>query len=426
MHNYIKSVAITTVIALVPTLGFAHDAPVEAKGAPAPIEISGSLKLDHRQYWGDTEKTAQPVNPAGTYQSGTYIRDLGLNFDGDINDDYSYTISLNFDAKGKHVGVDDAWVTYYGFRDLAPNFTVSVGQVIPGFCVSCAASSKWIPFMERSMGTNVFGPQQGMGVSANTFDNNYSVTAAATSQPKMGSTVKDPSGNVIKKHDLWQGAIRTTYAPIAEEARVLQLGISGHIQELSNIGVQFNPAPETRSGNSTSLINTTTVLNTSSTNNSILIAARNQKTIDLELSGMNGPWSGEVEYQRAYIARGLTTSGKRQGKNLHFYGYHAQASYVLTGEHRPHKKSNGTFGQIKPHSKKGAWEVSARYSVINLNNQDISGGRAKNTAASISWYANNNVRVIGEYVISKQKRQFTTYVDKRHVNSLGARLQVVF
>ena len=429
MKNNLKSVVITSVIALIPAFGFAHEHAATTSASPVTVEISGALKLDHRSYFGNTEKTASPQNPAGTYQSGTFIRDLGLTFEGNLPEDFSYTIALNFSPKKSTVSVDDAFVTYHGFKDLMPNFSFSVGQVIPGFCVSCATSSKWIPFMERSMGTSVFGPQQGVGVSANSFDNNYSVTLAAMQQPKAGVDVKDPNGNVIKKPDLWQGAGRFTYAPIVHDKKVLQFGFSAHIQEYSNTGEQYDATPEMRSGNSTTLINTALNSNTSGANSiglNQLIAVRNQKTLDFEVSGVNGPWSGEVEYQKAFITRGLNVNSKRQGSNLTFYGYHGQVSYVLTGESRPHKKSNGTFGQIKPHSKKGAWELSARYSVINLNNKDIHGGQANNTTTSLSWYANNHIRVLGEYVYSKQKRQFPSYTDRRHVNGIGARLQVVF
>lgn len=427
----VKSVVATLLIATVPALALAHDTtPVSSKGgvmigspeSPYWFELNGVIKLDQRNFFGDKAKTIN--NTAGTYVSGSFIRDIGLDLGGGIGQDFSYTLSLNLDSKDSKIKADDAYVTYYGFRDLMPNFTVSVGQVIPGFCIACASSSKWIPFMERSMATNTFGPQQGMGVSVNSYANNYSATVAATQQPRSGSTIKSVSGADLKRNDLWQGSGRFTFAPIAEATRVLQVGLSAHVEEFSNTGLELSTTPEMRTPNSTTLLNTTSV---TPGGVSTLIAARNQKTIDLEISGVNGPWSGEAEYQKTYVSRGIDpTTRRKQGANLKFHGYHAQVSYVLTGESRPHKKSNGTFGQIKPHSKKGAWELSARYSVLDLNDKDIFGGKARNTTTSISWYANNNVRVIAEYIFSKQKRKFPTYLDKRHVNGLGARLQIVF
>ncbi len=189
-----------------------------------------------------------------------------------------------------------------------------------------------------------------------------------------------------------------------------------------------------RSGSSRTLLNTTQYINNANTQ--LWIAARLQSTFDFEVLFIHGPWSGEAEYQRVYVTRGnqyglvLGTQGVKQGPNLSFDGYNMQLSYILTGETRPLKKSNGTVGQIKPKSKCGAWEVSARYSFISLNDGDIHGGMAHNVTGSLSWYANNNIKVIGEYVYSLQRRLFTSsnpnYFDKRAVGGIGARLQIVF
>jgi len=441
MQHNIKSVIITLLIGIIlPTASIAHEIagmPVESDGGlkvgspsgPYWFQLGGVIKLDHRSFIGKTDGSpgAFPLSksgkPPGTYFSGAFVRALELDLSGGIGNDFTYSVGLDFDTHEKEVALDFAFVTYNGFKHIAPNFSFSVGQVFPAFCISCASSSKWIPFMERNMGTNVFGPKQGLGVSANSYRNDYSATIAITQQPKMGSHVKALDGSNLKTRDLWQASGRFTYAPIAEEHKLLQLGFSTHIQEYSNTGLEFKANPEMKTNHATTLLNTSYA---TAPGAAVLISAKNQKTIDFELTGLHGPWSGELEYQRAYVKRGLNLANVSQGPNLTFYGYHAQVSYVLTGESRTVKKSNGTLGPIKPSSKNGAWEISGRYSVINLNNKDISGGKANNTTASLSWYANNNVRVIGEYVISKQSRKFPTYLDKRTVSGIGARLQVVF
>lgn len=435
MQYKLKSVIITLLFGLLlPTMGQATDSllglPVSSDGGllvgnpkvdPYWFQVSGDMKIDQRTYWGDTS----PTNFAGLYQSGAFIRAAGLSFEGGAGRNFTYTLALAFEPKASTSRIDDAYITYQGMKWLMPNFTFSIGQVVPGFCITCAASGKWIPFLERSMGTNAFGPRQGLGISANTYNNNYSLTVAATQQPPTGTQVVDPRGNVIIKPDLWQGAFRLTYAPIAETGKVMQMGFSAHIKEDSNTGLQFATNPEMRSGNSITLLNTTTVLAKSGVNPAILIAAKNQKTIDAEFLGIYGPLSGELEYQQVWVSRGKVNDVV-QGPNLTFNGYHAQVAYVLTGESRPHKKSNGTTGQIKPKSKCGAWEVAGRFSFITLNDKDISGGMAHNTSASLAWYANDNVKFIGEYVYSKQSRAFPTYFDKRQLQSIGMRMQVVF
>jgi phosphate-selective porin OprO/OprP len=400
------------------------------KTDPYWFNVSGVLKVDERIFTGDTATTPSGVGKLGTYISSTFIRDLGLTFEGGIGQDFSYTLAFDFDTDEKRVAIDYAYLTYYGLNYLLPNLSFSVGQVVPGFCLTCAASSKWIPFMERSMGTTVFGPKQGIGANANTFDDHYSATIAVTQQPQAGGRIFNVGGTPIITHDLWQASGRFTWAPVSQIGKVLQLGLSAHIQEYANTGLQFRANPEMKSRDTVTLLNTTNYNSASGAGFPFYpqtrICALNQKTIDFEVLGVYGPWSGEVEVQRAYITRGTLSSGVKQGKNLQFSGYHAQASYILTGETRPLKKANGTLGQIKPIHKYGAFEVSARYSFIGLNDQDITGGRANNTTGSVGWYINNNIKLIAEYVYSLQRRQFPTYEDRRHVGGMGARMQLIF
>lgn len=405
---------------------------VNTPKAPYWFNISGVAKLDSTSFTGNTRTTASGVGGLGTYLSAVFIRDIGLSFTGGIGQNYSYTVELNFDADTKQVGIDYAYLTYYGFDCLLPNLSFSLGQVVPGFCLNCATSSKWTTFRERSMGTNTFGPQAGLGINSNTYDQHYSATFAVTQQPKAGSFTRNVYGQIINTHDLWQASTRLTWAPINELGRVFQLGLSAHIQEYANNGLRFIAIPEWRSRSSISLLNTTTYYTnsfgpsgTAPNNNQLWISATNQKTVDLEFTGVYGPWSAEAEYQRAYIARGKVDNAS-QGPNLQFYGYNVQAAYILTGETRPLKISNGTLGQIKPKSKCGAWEVGARYSFITLDNHDINGGKANNTTVAINWYPNNNVKFMAEYVLSKQRRQFPTYLDHRTVGAFGLRAQFVF
>lgn len=438
MQRNIKSVIVALLFGLLlPTVSFAN-LPVTSDGGiqigdtdgPYWFNLSGVMKVDERAYTGNTATTASGVGDLGTYLGGAFIRDAGLTLEGGVGENYGYTLGLDFQANAQTVKIDEFYLTYYGFGYLMPNFSFSIGQVNPGFCLNCADSSKWIPFMERSMGTNTFGPKQGLGISANSYDQHYSVNVAITQQPPSGSRVRNVYGVPRRSPDLWQASGRFTYAPWSSIGRVLQFGLSAHIQEYSNNGLQFIATPEMRSPNSVSLLNTSTYYTSTfvpstGTPNQLWIAARNQTTLDVDVLGIYGPWSAELEYQEAFVARGRV-NGAKQGGDLNFSGFHAQAEYILTGETRPLKLSNGTLGQIKPKCKSGAWAVAARYSFITLNDKDIAGGRAYNTTASVSWYANNNIRVIGEYVYSLQRRQFPTYLDKRHVGGLGARLQVVF
>lgn len=73
-------------------------------------------------------------------------------------------------------------------------------------------------------------------------------------------------------------------------------------------------------------------------------------------------------------------------------GWWLGASWILTGEMRPYVKKNGTFGSI-PVSRgvyqngKGAWEISARWSTIDLNDGGLQGGDMDVASIGLTWWA---------------------------------------
>ena len=89
-----------------------------------------------------------------------------------------------------------------------------------------------------------------------------------------------------------------------------------------------------------------------------------------------------------------------------FWGAYVQASYFLTGEHRPYKTSNGTFDKVKPlknYGKEGgpgAWELAARYSYLNLNDAGVDGGRLRDLTLGLNWYLNPNLRIMWNYIFA--------------------------
>jgi phosphate-selective porin OprO/OprP len=98
-----------------------------------------------------------------------------------------------------------------------------------------------------------------------------------------------------------------------------------------------------------------------------------------------------------------------------FSGWYVQGAYTITGEHRAWSSQNGGFRGVKPAStfdrKKGTWgafEVAARYSVLDLNDHEgvlgrtapaggVRGGEQKITTVGLNWYPNSVVRFLLDY-----------------------------
>ena len=141
--------------------------------------------------------------------------------------------------------------------------------------------------------------------------------------------------------------------------------------------------------------------------------------LGLEFALIHGPFSVQGEFFQAFINR------KNGGGELQFNTFYVEASYFLTSEHRNYLTTNAAFGKIKP--KKdfgkdggwGAWEVAARYSCLDLNDDDISGGRLNNFSTGVNWYLNQYTRVIWNYV-------YINPDDSGQVHAFQMRLQISF
>ena len=83
---------------------------------------------------------------------------------------------------------------------------------------------------------------------------------------------------------------------------------------------------------------------------------------------------------------------------------------MLTGEPRSYDASAAAFkrpnsrpsGQLQRRQGRrlGAWELSTRYSYIDLNDENIEGGKQKIAGLGLSWYPTNMLRFVlqGDYV----------------------------
>ena len=120
-----------------------------------------------------------------------------------------------------------------------------------------------------------------------------------------------------------------------------------------------------------------------------------------------------------------------------FNGWYAQASWVLTGEAKPYRPERGAYGPPNPadsldphHFGVGAWEIAARYSVLNLNDNEgaagsatplggVRGGEQKIWTMGLNWYPNNAIRFVLDF----------QHTDVSRLNSaggdLGAKLDAV-
>lgn len=120
---------------------------------------------------------------------------------------------------------------------------------------------------------------------------------------------------------------------------------------------------------------------------------------NLELASVFGPLTFESEYTLADVD--TTFDGNRE-----FSGYYAQLGYFLTGEYRPYKNNQGVFDRVKPlknfgfkaDNGLGAWELTARYSDVDLNDGGVRGGEQNDITLGVNWFLNPNTRIMWNYI----------------------------
>jgi phosphate-selective porin OprO/OprP len=169
---------------------------------------------------------------------------------------------------------------------------------------------------------------------------------------------------------------RFTFAPILTKSQVVHLGLAAEFRELdSNSGYRVRARPE-------SYANTARLIDTG-----VLADASKVNTIGLEAAALMGRFSMQGEYVTANISRDL-------GPEVNLDGGYIMASMFLSGGHRRYSKSNGTFRAPKLNGKSGAWEVAARYSTLNLQDQDATGGEETNLSLGLNWYVNPQIRLM--------------------------------
>jgi len=99
----------------------------------------------------------------------------------------------------------------------------------------------------------------------------------------------------------------------------------------------------------------------------------------------------ESEYTVSYLTPSSSTLYNTYYK---FFTYYGTFSYFLTGEHKNYVKSKTTFDRLTPNRNLGqdggfgAIELSLRYSFVNLDDNDLTGGIMSNITAGINWYLN--------------------------------------
>jgi phosphate-selective porin OprO/OprP len=135
-------------------------------------------------------------------------------------------------------------------------------------------------------------------------------------------------------------------------------------------------------------------------------AARDTRMAQGEVYYRPGPWLFGTEY---FVQR---VNASDQPDPL-FHGGDAVVSYLITGETRKYNTAGGYFLAVSPkrtvfEGGPGAWEALVRFSYIDLDDEQVRGGRFWRLTPMVNWYLSDSLRLELAYGVGKLDRFGTT------------------
>lgn len=111
--------------------------------------------------------------------------------------------------------------------------------------------------------------------------------------------------------------------------------------------------------------------------------------VGAEVAWAGGSWLLMAEYIGLDLERGARPSVRNSSWQL-------STAWVLTGQRRIYRTSSASFAEL-PVGGRGALELAARVTGIDLNSGAVRGGHQTNRAIALNWYPNDYVKVALQY-----------------------------
>lgn len=348
-----------------------HSLLLEKESPILGIQWSGELFLD-------APLGNQPPDAELTMRRAKlkFHRRLGTNWQVKLTADYN---------KGGGFEVNDSYFVYTGWKTAL----VKLGFSTPAFSLESVSGATSLPFMEAALPVSALAEPRSGGLELLKRTPN-SILNASLVLINPDQDGLSNSGQAVVVHYV--------HAPIDVAGRKgVNVGASfSYRTNVDSGNTRFRSRPEIATAN-TYFVDTGEIDNASEIIRS-----------GLEASQVQGRFSWQSEL--------LTTWVERDGaKTATFWGAYVFASWFLTADRRNYDLGQGRFAppQISRPVFKGGWgafEVAARASHVDLQDEDVNGGRETNLSLGLNWYLNDPLRLEFNVVkVLKVDRPGSTY-----------------
>ena len=372
---------------------------VRWQGAPELATADGRLTAKSRGRVMADAWAASSDTPGVDHPGGTTLRAGRLGIEGQLDPAFAYKLEVDFAADG--VTVKDAYLQYGGL----PGWRFTFGNQKPPFSLEHMTGLPRTTFMERAL-PNAFAIPESLGASAARVGDGWTLSAALFGET-TGTELDADEGHGL--------AGRLTMAPVRSGNGYLHLGVSAYRRQMgpgAGAGFRVRQRPEVR-------VFSTRLLDTGP------LPARSSTAFALEAAAARGPLALQGELMQNRVVY-------RDRDAALFEGGYLQASWFVTGEHRPYNPASATHGRVRPGAALGAggWgalELAARYSALDLGDGGIQGGREENFTLGLNWYPTAYTRFALNWVhydVEGSNARLPYGSPDHRGQAIGARVQV--
>lgn len=369
--------------------------PIESKPKFPTVQLTGFFQAD-TAWFDQDERNKLTVGDGdiddGDVQNGADFRRARLAAVGQAWDNVSYMLEMDFGFPGRPSFMD-VWLD---IDDAVGTNNLRIGQFRHPIGMDALTSVKELPFLERGL-VFAFLPFRQIGAvlygNSKAEDATWAISGFRFPTDTYGGNVGDSGGYGM--------ATRLTglLCHDTKANRLVHVGGAYSFIDPANDLVQYRNQPEVFVGETggAALVPTGVPSNVPPFVDTGLIPTDNVNLLAAELAYAHGSFYAQSEAIFAHV-------NQLGGPSLTFPGAYVLAAYILTGETRPYNGKNGVFGRIKPRCSVGkqggigAWEVAARWSYIDLNDENIEGRRLNDLTAGLNWYLNPYTKFQFNYI----------------------------
>ncbi|HHV04038.1 MAG: porin [Bacteroidales bacterium] len=323
--------------------------------------------------------------------NGGAVRNARLGLKTEITDNWVGVLEVDFSNLKPRI--TEAYITYNGIKNLQ----IEAGHFETLFSMEGAVLPREQAFLEKPMTISALVPIDLLGVQLRTNQYWFMGTLGA-------------SFDKIRRHGM--DTLTTSLDARAITAKAVAMPFVNRNDLGLHIGVAASwrfavkdpvlgtyPSARYNSRN-VSYINRHKYLDTY-----VIPNVRSQYLFNGEFAAYYKRWRFQAEYIHNMTNLANPLSGTAGPVSvLHFNGWYVQTGILLLGGKQRYDTGRGMFMNPSRGRKWGDLELLARYDYLNLNCDPIKGGEAQNYTAGLTYYVNDHVKYMINYIYTDNDR----------------------